>query len=44
MSALPPPVSTVTPFEWIPLDYDLAAEALTGISLKPELSPPILAA
>ena len=43
-SALPPPVSTVTPSEWTSLDYDLAAESLTGISLKPELSPPILVA
>jgi hypothetical protein len=44
VSALPPPVSTVIPSEWISLDYDLAPESLTGISLKPELSPPILAA
>jgi hypothetical protein len=44
VSALPTPVSTVTPVEWTSLDYDLAAESLTGISLKPELSPPILVA
>jgi hypothetical protein len=32
------------PVEWTSLDYDLASESLTGISLQPELSPPILAA
>jgi hypothetical protein len=32
------------PFEWTSLDYDLAAESLSGTSVKPELSPPILAA
>jgi hypothetical protein len=30
-------------FEWGLLDYDFAALPLSGISIKPELSPPILA-
>jgi len=44
ISALPTSVSTGSPLEWISLDYDRAAGSLTGISVKPELSPPILAA
>ena len=45
MSALPASPATITvPVEWTSLEYDLAAEALAGISVKPELSPPILAA
>jgi hypothetical protein len=45
VSALPvSPVSVAVAFEWAPLDYDLAPESLSGISRKPELSPPILAA
>jgi hypothetical protein len=44
VSALPTsPTSIAVPVEWTSLDYDLAPEALAGISLKPELSPPILA-
>ena len=45
VSALPiAPASIAAPVEWISLAYDLAAESLAGISVKPELSPPILAA
>jgi hypothetical protein len=45
VSALPPsPTLIAVAFEWTTLGYDLAPEALTGISVKPELSPPILAA
>jgi hypothetical protein len=38
------PASIAVAFEWTSLDYDLAPESLPGISVKPELSPPILAA
>jgi len=38
------PATIAVPVEWTSLDYDLAPQALTGISVKPELSPPILAA
>jgi hypothetical protein len=45
VSALPAsPTSIAVPVEWISLDYDFAPQALAGISVKPELSPPILAA
>ena len=45
VSALPAsPVSVAVAFEWASLDYDRAPESLSGISVKPELSPPILAA
>ena len=45
VSALPTaPASIAAPVEWTSLDYDLAPESLAGISVKPELSPPILAA
>jgi hypothetical protein len=45
VSALPTsPTSIAVPVEWILLDYDLALEALAGISVKPELAPPILEA
>jgi hypothetical protein len=45
VSALPAsPVSVAVAFEWASLDYDLARESLSGISVKPELSPPILVA
>jgi hypothetical protein len=37
------PTSIAFPVEWTSLDYDLAPQSLTGISVKPELSPPILA-
>jgi hypothetical protein len=44
LSALPAsPVLVAVAFEWTSLDYDLAPESLPGISVKPELSPPILA-
>ena len=38
------PTTIAVPVEWTSLDYDLAPQALTGISVKPELSPPILMA
>jgi hypothetical protein len=45
MSALPAsPGSDAVTFEWSSLDYHLGSESLSGISVKPELSPPILAA
>jgi hypothetical protein len=45
VSALPTsPASIAVASDWTTLDYDLAPEALTGISVKPELSPPILSA
>lgn len=44
VSALPnSSVSIAVAFEWTSLDYDLAPQSLAGISVKPELSPPILA-
>jgi len=44
VSALPASLALVAmPFEWTSL-YPLAPESLSGISVKPELSPPILAA
>jgi hypothetical protein len=45
VSALPAsPISVAVAFEWASPDYDRAPESLSGISVKPELSPPILAA
>ena len=45
VSALPvSPGSQAVAFEWTSLDYHFASESLSGISVKPELSPPILAA
>ena len=45
VSALPvSPGSEAVAFEWTSLFYHLASESLSGISVKPELSPPILAA
>jgi hypothetical protein len=45
VSALPAsPTTIAVPIEWTSLDYDFAPQALAGISVKPELSPPILAA
>ena len=45
VSALPTsPTSIAVPVEWTSLDYDLVPESLAGISVEPELSPPILAA
>jgi hypothetical protein len=44
-SALPASLASVEmPFEWTSLYYPLVPESLSGISVKPELSPPILAA
>ena len=44
VSALPASLASVgMPFEWTSLYYPLAPESLSGISVKPELSPPILA-
>lgn len=45
VSALPAsPTAVAVPVEWTSLDYDLAPVSLAGISVQPELSPPILAA
>lgn len=45
VSAMPVvPTAVAGPVEWTSLDYELAPQALAGISIKPELSPPILAA
>ena len=45
VSALPAsPAAIAVPVEWTSLDYILAPQALAGISVKPELTPPILAA
>ena len=45
VSALPAsPVAIAVVFEWTSLNYDFAPTPLFGISVKPELSPPILAA
>jgi hypothetical protein len=45
VSALPAsPASQAVAFEWTLLDYHLASESFSGISVEPELSPPILAA
>jgi len=45
LSALPASLAWVgMPFEWTSLYYALAPESLAGISVTPELSPPILAA
>jgi hypothetical protein len=38
------PAAIAVPVEWTSLVYDLAPQALSGISVKPELSPPILVA
>ena len=38
------PTSIAVAIEWTSLDYDFAPQLLAGISVKPELSPPILAA
>ena len=45
VSALPVShTSIAVPVEWTSLAYEFAPESLVGISVKPELSPPILAA
>lgn len=45
VSALPAaPTLIAVPVEWLSLDFDFAPQLLAGISVKPELSPPILAA
>jgi len=45
LTALPAsPTALAVAFEWTSLDYDFTAHSLAGISLKPELSPPILTA
>jgi hypothetical protein len=45
VSALPAsPISVAVAFEWASPDYDLVSESLAGISVKPALLPPILAA
>jgi len=43
LSALPAsPATIAVQVEWTLLAYGLASQALAGISIKPELSPPIL--
>jgi hypothetical protein len=37
------PAAVAVPIEWTSLNYNLVAQALSGISVRPELSPPILA-
>ena len=45
VSVLPTsPAAIAVPVEWTSLVYSLAPQALSGISVKPELSPPIFAA
>ena len=45
VSVLPTsPATIAVPVEWTSLDYDLPPQPLAGISVEPELSPPILAA
>jgi hypothetical protein len=45
VSALPAsPALIAVVFEWTTLSYDLVPDSRSGISVKPELSPPILAA
>src|SRR6266480_5291045 len=45
VSALPTsPTAIAAALEWTSLGYVLMPESLAGISVKPELSPPILAA
>jgi len=44
VSVLPTSPATIAlPVEWTSLDYHLPAQLLAGISVEPELSPPILA-
>ena len=38
------PTSVAVAFEWASLDYARAPDSLSGISVKPELTPPILSA
>lgn len=43
VSVLPTsPAADAVPVEWTSLEYHLASQMLAGISVKPELSPPIL--
>jgi hypothetical protein len=45
VTALPgAPISIAVAFAWAPLVYDPATASISGISVKPELSPPILLA
>jgi hypothetical protein len=45
VSVLPASLTPVAvPVEWTSLEYDLAPHPLSGISVKPELPPPILIA
>ncbi len=45
ISALPTsPTTVAVPVEWTLLDYNLVPVSLIGISVEPELSPPILTA
>jgi hypothetical protein len=45
VSAIPiAPASPPVSVPWTSVSYDVAAEALSGMSVEPELAPPILAA
>lgn len=45
VSVLPTsPATVAVPVEWTSTDYQLAPQVLAGISVKPDLSPPILSA
>jgi hypothetical protein len=45
VTALPAmPVSIAVAFAWAPLVYDPATASISGISIRPELSPPTLLA
>ena len=45
LTALPaPPASIALVFAWTSLEFESATGALAGISMRPELSPPILLA
>ena len=44
VQALPTsPTLLAVPFQWISVAYSIGAAPLLGLSIKPELSPPILA-
>ena len=44
VSALPPSALSAVAFEWASLDYIFAPGSLSGITVEPELAPPILTA
>jgi hypothetical protein len=44
VSALPPSALSAVAFKWTSLDYIFAPGSLSGITVEPELAPPILTA